>query len=476
MLTLTFCLLSAAFTEHMKFLGYPRLISLDNFRVPNFELVADCLYWLLQRFYPECNISDDISTEAQRVNFLKSVAQIMLTKARVKLNIKKLYSADGVAVKELLKLASLLYKATQTATLNDEDSADVSDITSSLKQLDARSMKACAAEIVRAGAALHDALGSEAQLRDARSRALAGTLEGEYVERSIGEAIAGVDDALRSLAAQVQELSSVESGLESKLEKRRQELERAEKRLATLAAVRPAYMDEYEQLQGQLQVLYVHYLERFRNLEYLESKLEGYHRTEQEHMNAAERRLKKMQKRLADEEMRILRGEQEVDETKIAATLSDSSDDDDDGDDGESDVDGGDDQQRGLGTSRGPVAGLRQRSFRNASKDVNGIKARQHQQPLAAGQVVGSLGGNWDDDDDASIDEDTATDGGEISMNGSSNNAGGDEEEDGGVFNHFGGVGGHMDPNDFNAGDMQDDFAGDDDEPPGGMESEDSGF
>lgn len=96
--------------------------------------------------------------------------------------------------------------------------------------------------------------------------------------------------------------------------------------------------------------------------------------------------------------------------------------------------------------------------------------------PVPSPQVVGSLGGNWDDDDDASIDEDTATDGGEISMNGSSNNAGGDEEEDGGVFNHFGGVGGHMDPNDFNAGDMQDDFAGDDDEPPGGMESEDSGF
>eukprot|EP00955_Chlamydomonas_euryale_P028746 303476-Chlamydomonas_euryale.AAC.2 len=34
----------------------------------------------------------------------------MLTKARMKLNIKKLYSADGFAVKEMLKLASLLYK------------------------------------------------------------------------------------------------------------------------------------------------------------------------------------------------------------------------------------------------------------------------------------------------------------------------------------------------------------------------------
>ena len=34
----------------MKTLGYPRLISMDNFRTPNFELVADILYWLVKRF------------------------------------------------------------------------------------------------------------------------------------------------------------------------------------------------------------------------------------------------------------------------------------------------------------------------------------------------------------------------------------------------------------------------------------------
>ena len=33
------------------------------------------------------------------------------TKAHIKLNTKKLYSADGYAVKELLKIASLLYTA-----------------------------------------------------------------------------------------------------------------------------------------------------------------------------------------------------------------------------------------------------------------------------------------------------------------------------------------------------------------------------
>lgn len=42
--------MSAGFVETMKALGYPRLISLDNFRAPAFELVADCLAWLTHRY------------------------------------------------------------------------------------------------------------------------------------------------------------------------------------------------------------------------------------------------------------------------------------------------------------------------------------------------------------------------------------------------------------------------------------------
>jgi hypothetical protein len=44
----------------------------------------------------------------------------MLSKARMKLNIKKLYSADGLAVKELLKLALLLHKARAQASQQEE--------------------------------------------------------------------------------------------------------------------------------------------------------------------------------------------------------------------------------------------------------------------------------------------------------------------------------------------------------------------
>jgi clusterin-associated protein 1 len=65
-------------------------------------------------------MSDDISTEAERVKFLQTAAQIMLAKARMKLNLKRLYAADGTAVRELLKLAELLHRATQTTSSNDE--------------------------------------------------------------------------------------------------------------------------------------------------------------------------------------------------------------------------------------------------------------------------------------------------------------------------------------------------------------------
>lgn len=63
------------------------------------------------------------------------------------------------------------------------------------------------------------------------------------------------------------------------------------------------------------------YLDRFRNLEFLENELEQYYQAEQEKMEAQDKRLKKMQKRLAEEELRVLRGEQEVDEDNLRVSL-----------------------------------------------------------------------------------------------------------------------------------------------------------
>lgn len=94
----------------LRSLNYPRLISLENFAKPNFELVADILYWLAQKYDPQTEISDDINQEKDRVEFIKTIVTLFSTKARIKLNPKKLYQADNEAVQEILKIVVLLYK------------------------------------------------------------------------------------------------------------------------------------------------------------------------------------------------------------------------------------------------------------------------------------------------------------------------------------------------------------------------------
>ena len=79
----------------LRSLNYPRLVSLENFLKPNFELVADILYWLAQRYDPQTEISDDINQEKDRVEFMRSIVTIFTMKARLKLNPKKLYQADS---------------------------------------------------------------------------------------------------------------------------------------------------------------------------------------------------------------------------------------------------------------------------------------------------------------------------------------------------------------------------------------------
>ncbi len=63
-----------------------------------------------RRYDPDTTISDRVEFENERVEFLTGIASLMATKARLKLNTKKLYASDGRAVQELLKLATLLYK------------------------------------------------------------------------------------------------------------------------------------------------------------------------------------------------------------------------------------------------------------------------------------------------------------------------------------------------------------------------------
>mmetsp|Transcript_30977 Transcript_30977/g.59803 ORF Transcript_30977/g.59803 Transcript_30977/m.59803 type:complete len:416 (-) Transcript_30977:1627-2874(-) len=309
------------FTEIMRSLGYPRLISMENFRQPNFELVADCLYWLVQRYDPTVDISDDYTTESDRVYFLKTISQLMASRARIKLNMRRLYSADGHAVKELLKIASVLYAA--TAKANQDESSGPAEFALTSKAFDVKQTRQLASEITQRGAALFDALEAEHELKDLRQKAINRNMDMDEVESCVREAMAEVTEGIRGVEQMLENLEKDEKNLDQKIEKRKSELERREKHLSTLESVRPAYMDDYEKLQADLQQLYTVYLERFRNLEYLEMELDHFDQLEQDKMEDADRQLKKMQRRLRDEEMRILRGETAVDESHIDFAESD---------------------------------------------------------------------------------------------------------------------------------------------------------
>lgn len=66
------------FTEMMRVLDYPRKISLTNFRNPNFPLVAEILVWLVKRFDADVDIPNDHSTEHDRIELIRSVAEFIV--------------------------------------------------------------------------------------------------------------------------------------------------------------------------------------------------------------------------------------------------------------------------------------------------------------------------------------------------------------------------------------------------------------
>ena len=76
------------------------------------------------RYDPDTRIIDDIGTPQERIQFLQECAQTLFVTARIKLNIKRLYAADGRAVKELLKLANLLHRASLQAQVAPEVRTD----------------------------------------------------------------------------------------------------------------------------------------------------------------------------------------------------------------------------------------------------------------------------------------------------------------------------------------------------------------
>ena len=314
------------------------------------------------------------------------------------------YRADGNAVKEMLKLTSVLYKSMQTDR-NEEQDEDMGsltvasfDLSSRAKEL--RDVRALASEITERGAQLYDLLGSEVELREERSAAIARPLEIDAIEAGLKTSIASVNEQYAHYLGLIDNLSLDEANLSAKIKKKNEELERNQRRLKSLQSVRPAFMDEYERVELELAGKYEVYVEKFRNLTYLEHQLEEVHRAEQDKAEDAEESLKRMQERLrAEEKRRDDGGSLTDDESSLDSDELGLDDDDDLGDGPAMDMGmmggGGDDEFGARPTGAGGGGG---------GGGAVGNLADGLSESGSLGQS--SLGDDTDSEDDLSLDDD----------------------------------------------------------------------
>lgn len=134
-------------------------------------------------------------------------------------------------------------------------------------------------------------------------------LEISHIEREVAQAIEQLRGRVKTMRGNLEGYRSDETNLLAKIEKKKLELDRAEKRLKSLNTVRPAYMDEYERVEAELIGVYEQYTERFRNVAFLEQQLDELNREEQGRYEETESNLKRMQNQMREDELEILRDE-----------------------------------------------------------------------------------------------------------------------------------------------------------------------
>lgn len=115
-------------------------------------------------------------------------------KTNVKLNTKKLYQADGYAVKEMLKMTVLLYEAQSSGGVEQNrpgsnQNALNFDISDKINEL--KTTRQLASQLTINGATLFDLLGREVELREIRNTKVARQFDTSEIEVALKDVIGG---------------------------------------------------------------------------------------------------------------------------------------------------------------------------------------------------------------------------------------------------------------------------------------------
>ncbi|GMS81254.1 hypothetical protein PENTCL1PPCAC_3429, partial [Pristionchus entomophagus] len=291
-------------TELARALAYPRIISIENFRTPNFALVAEMLEWIVKRFEPGALVSADCANEQERVIFIKACVTMLLQNARIKLNPKKLYQADGYAVQELLVPMRILYSATRQRPAEELNAQwNALKMTLGTRMREVGVARQLSAQLPQVGALLNDLLQKDLYMRKERARATSRTVSVQEAERSLKLSIAAVETERKETEEKIANIETDEKSLDEKIERKRREFDHMQKRYAKLQSYRPAHMDEYEKYEAKLKEVYEQYVIKFRNLAYLRQLQSELERADQQRAIEAERSMRETVEKLRLEQL-----------------------------------------------------------------------------------------------------------------------------------------------------------------------------
>jgi clusterin-associated protein 1 len=276
----------------MRTLGYPSPVGIDSFDSPNFALMAELLHWLAALYDPDIVMVPDISNEHGRVEFVRSIVQQLAIRSGLRLNPRKLYPSDRAAVRELLKLAAPIYRGITSSQSGPEAAQKKPPSADRISQL--------SASVPRHSVELYDQLQNELTIRESRSKVLSTMPPLDEVEKSVLASVAAATTRLETLTKQCEQLASDEDTLRSKIKQRRHDLERQSKRLMSVQTIRPAYMDEYETLEQELQDLFKLHFQHYRNVDFYEHELLMASEKQKQLRAETDRQITKMRKKVTD--------------------------------------------------------------------------------------------------------------------------------------------------------------------------------
>lgn len=326
--------------QELEFLRYPQQISLDSFDEPNFQLVADILYWLSHRFdtFRGMLIHDSIKTVHDRVKFITCIVKSFGTITNSAINVatadsqetngiildaKQLYLSMNGAVNEILKITSYLIDCVHLQTSHRQASGkrhgsfrkESSSLVDLVDMENVQNLRKFMAQLIEEGSNFYSSIMKhiETDKQNEYHNAIdyfqnvSSTLNEKdedfiLVQNKIHEIVESKKQEVLALEDETSLLQAKLGDAREALKNESRELERSKKRLQSLQSMEPAFVNDIDRLETDLQNHYDLYMERYRNLHYLKSEMDKIKQTEADILAESERKMKKLQLQLYEDD------------------------------------------------------------------------------------------------------------------------------------------------------------------------------